>query len=179
MSDNLRKKMQNINLGINDEPVSLPPEVCVQAAATNQFSVVVVLLNPKKQNLRVMVTQLPRLWGFKNSIFGRIIGPNKLQFRFQSEQTLNLVLRRSPWSFAEWMITVHRWSLNLPIEAQKVIPFWIQIKGIPIQYLTRPMIGFIGNTLAPVVEIDYDNNSTRVDFVRGKALWNTDEPLRF
>lgn len=89
-----------------------------------------------------MINQMPRLWDLDSSTTGRIIG----QFLFQSEESLNLVLRRSPWSFAEWMVTVHRWSPNLPEEAQKVIPFWIQIRGIPLQFLTRGMIEYIGET---------------------------------
>ncbi|CAN6860207.1 unnamed protein product [Brassica oleracea] len=87
MGDNLRLKMQNINLGAEDEPVALPPE---------------------KQNLRAMISQLPRLWGVDHAV-GRIIAVNCIQFVFQSEESTMMVLRRAPWSFAEWMLTVNRW----------------------------------------------------------------------
>lgn len=108
MGDNLRLKMQNINLGAEDEPVALPPELCVQAAAVNRFSLVVVPLNPRKQNLRAMISQLPRLSGVDHAV-GRIIAVNCIQFVFQSEESTMMVLRRAPWSFAEWMLTVNRW----------------------------------------------------------------------
>ncbi|XP_024013046.1 uncharacterized protein LOC112087247 [Eutrema salsugineum] len=179
MSDNLRQRMQNINLGISDEPVVLPPVIQNHAVASNQFSLVVVPLNPKKQNLRAMISQMPRLWGMETATTGRIIGHNKLQFLFHSEESMNMVLRRSPWSFADWMVTVHRWSPNIPEDASKVIPFWMQIRGIPLQFLSNPTITFIGGLYGEVVSVDFDENSTRVDFVRVKFLWHIDNPLRF
>lgn len=96
MGDNLRQKMQKITLGVDDEPVALPPSMCIQAAESNRFSLVVVPLNPRKQNLRAMIGQLPRVWGVDNSVVGRIIAPNKVQFIFQSEEALLMVTRRAP-----------------------------------------------------------------------------------
>ncbi|XP_024009725.1 uncharacterized protein LOC112084667 [Eutrema salsugineum] len=178
MCDNLRRQMQNISLGIADEPISLPPEICNHATAVNQFFLVVVPLNPAKQNLRAMISQLPRLWGMESAATGRIIGQNRLQFLFQSEETMNLVLRRSPWSFAEWMITITRWAPNLPDGDCKIILFRIQIWGIPLQFLSRPTITFIGDIYGPVISVDFDETSTRVDFVL-RVLWDTDNPLHF
>ncbi|XP_024006491.1 uncharacterized protein LOC112083001 [Eutrema salsugineum] len=179
MSESLRQRMQNINLGITDEPVALPSEIINHAVANNQFSLVVVPLNRRKQNLRAMISQMARVWGLDSATTGRMIGQNQIQFMFQSEETMNLVLCRTPWSFADWMVTVHRWSPNLPDDASKVIPFWIQIRGIPLQFLSRPTIAFIGDLFGQVVAVDFDESSTRVDFVRVRVLWNVDNPLRF
>ncbi|RID79870.1 hypothetical protein BRARA_A02574 [Brassica rapa] len=178
MGDNLRLKMQNINLGAEDEPVAMPPAMCVQAAAVNRFSLVVVPLNLRKQNLRAMISQLPRLWGIENAV-GRIIAANRIQFVFPSEESMLMVTRRAPWSFAEWMVTVSRWYPNIADEDLKIIPFWVQIRGIPLEFLTREVVEFIGGILAPVFNVDFDENSTRVDFVHVQVLWNADHPLRF
>lgn len=51
--------------------------------------------------------------------------------------------------------------------------------SIPLQYLTRPTIEWIGGRLAPVFDVDFDENSTKVGFVRVELLWNVDNPLRF
>ncbi|XP_024013305.1 uncharacterized protein LOC112087593 [Eutrema salsugineum] len=179
MGDNLRQRMQNINLGIDDEPVLFPTTLLNQASTTNQFSLVVVPLNPKKQNLRAMISALPRVWGLEDATSGRIIGHNQLQFLFRSEDMMNLVLQRTPWSFADWMVTVHRWMPNLTETSRKMLPFWMQIRGIPIQFLSRQTITFIGDLYGQVIGVDFDENSTRVDFVRVRVLWNSDIPLRF
>lgn len=153
--------------------------VCNQAASANRFCIIGVPVNPTKQHLRALIGQMPKLWGLAGSVSGRVVENNKFQFIFTSEEAMNLTLRRGPWSFNEWMIVLQQWSPNFPVESLKIIPFWIQIRGIPLQFLTRSMIGFIGGKLGPVVEIDFDENSTRVDFVRVKVNWNVDNPLRF
>jgi len=77
MSDRLRKSVQDLNLGIDDEPVALTPEFCSQAAYVNRFSVVVTTVNPRKQNLRALIGQMPRVWGFPDSCVGRILERGK------------------------------------------------------------------------------------------------------
>jgi len=62
MSDKLRKSVQDLTLGIDDEPVALTPEFCSQAAHVNRFSLVVTTVNPRKQNLRALIGQMPRVW---------------------------------------------------------------------------------------------------------------------
>ncbi|CAE6009591.1 unnamed protein product [Arabidopsis arenosa] len=90
MSDYLRKSIQDLDLGIDETPVSLPPEFCARAAIANRFSLVVTTVNPRKQNLRALIGQMPRVWGFADSCVGRILGQGRVQFVFQSEEALNL-----------------------------------------------------------------------------------------
>ncbi|XP_024009608.1 uncharacterized protein LOC112084606 [Eutrema salsugineum] len=179
MGDNVHRRLQDLSLGVEDEPIALPASVCNQAASANRYAIISATVNARKQHLRTLIGHMPRLWGFGNNVIGRIVGQNQFQFVFQSEEAMNLTLRRGPWSFNEWMIVLQRWSPNIEDEAMKIIPFWIQIRGIPLQYLTRPMIRFIGDKLGPVVEVDFDEASTRVDFVRVKVNWNLENPLRF
>ncbi|KFK33125.1 hypothetical protein AALP_AA6G334000 [Arabis alpina] len=122
---------------------------------------------------------MPRLWGFGNSVIGRIIGPSKFQFVFQSEEALTSTLQRGPWSFNEWMLVLQRSIPNLPEENLKFIPFWIRIRGIPPLFLSHETIDFIGRLLGPVLHIDFDESSSRVDFVRVQVNWNIEKPLRF
>ncbi|XP_020889278.1 uncharacterized protein At4g02000-like [Arabidopsis lyrata subsp. lyrata] len=179
MSDFIRKSIQDLDLGIDDYPVTLPPEFTARAAAVNQFSLVVTPVNPRKQNLRAMINQLPKVWGFANSCVGWILGNGRVQFVFRDEDSMNLVLRRGPWSFNEWMVTVHRWYPNITEEDMKIIPFWVQIKGIPLLYLTSAMAAYVGNRLGHVTEVDFNDNANRVEFVRVQIDWNVDMPLRF
>lgn len=57
--------------------------------------------------------------------------------------------------------------------------FWIQIRGIPLQYLTQRMVIHIGHILGQYIETDFPSEGTHnVDFVRIYLLWNV-IPLRF
>jgi len=166
-------------LGIDDEPVALTPKFCSQAAYVNRFSVVVTTVNPRKQNLRALIGQMSRVWGFPDSCVGRILERGRVQFKFQTEEAMNLVLRRGPWSFNDWMLSIHRWYPNISETELKIIPFWVQITGIPLLFLTNAMARCVGNRLGIVSTVDFDENSNHVGFVRVKIDWNLDDPLRF
>lgn len=73
MADNLRRAMQEIYLGADDEPIQLPVDVVNQAAAENRFIIMGRPTIPRRQNLRSIVAALPRAWGQAGIIHGRII----------------------------------------------------------------------------------------------------------
>lgn len=60
MADNLRRALQDINFGANDDLVSLPIEVCDGAVRVNKFSLMGMPLIPRKQNLKRIAAPLPR-----------------------------------------------------------------------------------------------------------------------
>lgn len=179
MSDNLRKSIQDLDLGIDDSPVPISKDFCSRAASINRYSLIVSTVNPKKQNLRAMISQMPRVWGFPKSCYGRILGNGKAQFLFQSETAMNLVLSRGPWSFNDWMVTVHRWYPNITEAEMKILPFWVQIRGIPLLYVSNDMARAVGNHLGEVAEVDFDEKASMVEFLRVQMKWNIDAPLRF
>lgn len=127
MSDYLRKSVQDLDLGIDDEPITLSLEIVSQAASVNRFSLIVTTVNPRKQNLRALIGQMPRVWGLTDSCVGRIMGQGKVQFKFKTKEAMNLVLSRGPWSFNDWMLSIHHWYPNITEEEMKIIPFWVQI----------------------------------------------------
>lgn len=98
---------------------------------------------------------------------------------FQSEEALNLVLRRGSWAFNDWMLSVHRWYPNITDEEMKIINFWVQTKGIPLLYLSNDMAKYVGNQIGVVKEVDFDENANMVEFVRVQMAWNFDNRLRF
>ncbi|EOA32199.1 hypothetical protein CARUB_v10015455mg [Capsella rubella] len=175
----LRKSLQELDLGINDEPVSLPLDLCGRAASQNRFSLIVTVVNPAKQNLRAIVGQMPRIWGVADACTGRVLGNGQALFIFKSEETLTMILNRGPWAFNDWMLSVHRWYPNISEDDMKIIPFWMQIKGIPLLYLSSDTAKYVGSKLAHVSTVDFDENAHRVEFVRVCVDWNMDIPLRF
>ncbi|XP_010446292.1 PREDICTED: uncharacterized protein At4g02000-like [Camelina sativa] len=92
---------------------------------------------------------------------------------------MDLVLRRGPWSFNDWMITTHRWYPNIGENDMKIIPFWVQIQGIPTLYLTNVTTRWVGNRIGYVTDVDYDENVNQVRAVRVRIARNIDDPLRF
>ncbi|XP_023638967.1 uncharacterized protein LOC17886101 [Capsella rubella] len=155
MADKIRRQMQEIALGIEDEKINLPIDLCEEAIQATRFSLIVKPVNPRKQNLRAMLGTLPRLWGVNDEVSGRILENKRVQFLFPSEESMAAIVRRGPWSFNDWMCVTERWTPNQTNEDLKTIPFWIQIRGIPVNYLTLRLITFIGDSLGHFLETDF------------------------
>lgn len=179
MADNIRRALQNIDLGIDDAPVSLPLAVVQQAVNENRFCLMGRPLMPRKQNLRQVLASLPRTWGMVGFVRGRMVGNWRFQFVFPSEESLETVLRRGLWSYAERMLVLQRWSPEMDPSALNFIPFWIQIKGIPLQFMNFGVIDSIARSLGEVLGTDFDEANSRVQFVRVRVNWNVNNPLRF
>ncbi|KFK43820.1 hypothetical protein AALP_AA1G178100 [Arabis alpina] len=90
------------------------------------------------------------------------------------------VLRRGPWAFAERMLVFQQWS---PLENPPLInfiPIWIQIRGIPPQFLDLELIARIGRQLGQLMDVDYNVEAAfQVEYVRVRLNWDVTRPLRF
>lgn len=160
--------------------IQLPIDVVNQAAAENMFIIIEKPLIPRCQNLRSIVVALPRLWGQAGLVHGRIIEGRRFQFVFPSEEAMETVLHRGPWDFAERMLVLQRWSplMNPPLLI--FIPFWIQIRGIPLQFLNQDVAAHIGRAMGQLMDVDYNAEAAaRVEYVRVRLNWDVEHPLRF
>lgn len=91
---------------------------------------------------------------------------------------METVLRRGPWAFNDRMLVIQRWEPQLPLI--NFIPFWTQIRGIPVQFLNRGVVEHIGCALGQVLEVDFDADAiARVDFARVLLHWDITQPLHF
>lgn len=156
MADGIRRAMQDIDLGFNDPPFVLPPEVVRQAEEENRFLLIGRPVMPRRQNLRAIVASMPRNWGFEGIVRGRIIEGRRFQFVFPSEEAMETVLRRGPWAFVERMLVLQRWSPLMDIDLLNFIPFWIQVRGIPFQYMNREVIVNIARVIGQYIQMDYN-----------------------
>ncbi|XP_023637455.1 uncharacterized protein LOC111830187 [Capsella rubella] len=179
MAENLRRAVQDINLGFDDAPMTIPPNIVANAMAENRFILMGRPVMPRRQNLRSIIASMPRVWGQSGLVHGRIIGGNQFQFIFPSEESLSTVLRRGPWAFNDRMLVLQRWFPdNAPLI--NFIPFWVQVRGIPFHFLNRDVISHIGRSLGPLLDVDYDGEAAaRVEFVRVQISWDIQLPLRF
>ncbi|RID79473.1 hypothetical protein BRARA_A02209, partial [Brassica rapa] len=180
MADNIRRAMQDITLGSEDPPFVLPAEVVRQAEEENRFILVDRPVMPRRQNLRALLATMPRNWGFEGLVRGRLIEGRRFQFVFPSEKSMDMVIRRGPWAFADRMIVLQRWTPLMDMEMLNYIPFWIQIREIPLQYMNRQVIVNIARLLGEYIQMDYSEEiGSRLEFVRVRLNWNVNHPLRF
>lgn len=179
MADNLRRGIQNLVLGADDPPVQLPEYVINEAVAENRFILIGRPVMPRRQNIRAIIANLPRSWGHEG-VQGRLVEGRRFQFVFPTEEALEMVMRRGPWAFADRMLVMERWTPLFNPLMLNFIPFWVQIRGIPFQYMSQDVVIHIGRALGMYMEVDYNSEVTaRREFARVRINWNVDEPLRF
>lgn len=143
MANNLRRGMQDINLGADEPPIPLPENVVNEAVAGNRYILIGRPVMPRRQNIRSIIATLPRNWG-NVGVYGRIIEGRQFQFVFPSEESMEMVLRRGPWAFADRMLIIERWTPLFNPLMLNFIPFWIQIRGIPVQFMSQDIVMHIG-----------------------------------
>lgn len=180
MADNLRRAIQDLNFGIDDAPVVLSAAVCTEARRVNQFSLMGRPSMQTKQNIRALLSSLPKMWDVPGLITGRIVERRKFQFIFPSEEMLSSVLERGPWAVNERMLIMSRWNAGMDDRDLNHIPFWVQIKGIPLEYLSEPVVHNIGDKMGEVIKVDFNPEvNAAVEFVRVRLNWDVANPLKF
>lgn len=55
MTDSIRKQLQEIELGIHDDVINLPIDLCEEELQQTRFSLIAKPVNPRRQNLRAML----------------------------------------------------------------------------------------------------------------------------
>lgn len=135
---------------------------------------------PRNQILRAILATMPRNWGFEGLVRGRVIEGRRFQFVFPSEEAMDTVLRRGPWAYADRMLVLQKWAPLMDMAMLNFILFWVQIRGIPLQYMNREVIVHIARVLGDYIQMDYnDESGRRMDFVRVRLNWNVNNRLQF
>ncbi|KAJ4880441.1 hypothetical protein Rs2_37496 [Raphanus sativus] len=77
-------------------------------------------MNPEKQEMKALLTKLPKIWNLEDKVVGTDLGLGKFQFEFEKEEDIEGVLKHQPYHFDYWMIALGKWqpkkSLHYPSE---------------------------------------------------------------
>ncbi|KAG7599957.1 hypothetical protein ISN44_As06g041190 [Arabidopsis suecica] len=182
MADEIWQDLQYMVLGRDDPELFVPQTVYASVVASNRLSLIGRPLNLQAQNLRRVLSALPRTWGrgMAARVHGRILDDQCVQFRFRSEADLVSVLRRAPWLHNNWFVALQRWADFPGPDFLTFIDLWVQVRGIPPPYVSELSVSFIAHTLGPVLEVDFNEiTSTQIAFIRVKVRINITDRLRF
>ncbi|XP_018480034.2 uncharacterized protein LOC108851113 [Raphanus sativus] len=67
-------------------------------------------MNPQKQDMKVLLFMLPRIWQVEERVVGTDLGLGRFQFVFQEEEDIAEVLKMEPFHFDYWMVSLVRWK---------------------------------------------------------------------
>ena len=86
---------------------SLDTSELIQA---NSLTLIGRLTNPQEQNVRDIISFLPKKWNLEGPVTGSDLGQSRFQFRLSSERDLKTVLNNRPYHCDNWMVILERWE---------------------------------------------------------------------
>ncbi|RID49632.1 hypothetical protein BRARA_H00420 [Brassica rapa] len=113
-------------------------------------------MNPPAQDMKALITNLPKIWGLENRVTGTDLGLGKFQFAFETEEELEGVLRLQPYHFDFWMLSLARWQPKKTPQFPSEITFWVRVLGVPAEFRTAPTYESVGDAIGRTVMVDVD-----------------------
>jgi hypothetical protein len=162
-----------------DEPAKL---VALDTATTPpQGFVFIGKLFGKPQNFNQVRATLFTSWNFAVPLSIEVLDQNKYLFIVSHENHYKNIVNQGPWNIRNSLLLLQSWSSALSIDEVKLnlCAFWIQVHGLPLQYMTTLNAIRIGKKLRKILELDNDNSEGLIcrQFIQFKIEIDTSLPL--
>ncbi|RIA05809.1 hypothetical protein BRARA_K00011 [Brassica rapa] len=154
----------------DDAPIKLMDQDDTLIASEFSLSLIGKVLNPKKQNVEKLLRKMPSQSGMEDRITANDLGNGKFLLNFTSEEDLNSVLRQGPFHFNFCMFVLVRWEPIVHDDYPWIVPFMVQVIGIPLHLWTDINLKNIGHVHVDTLEV-----------AEGRMLVDVDsrKPLKF
>ncbi|KAF8090543.1 hypothetical protein N665_0474s0022 [Sinapis alba] len=119
-------------------------------------------MNPSKQDVKLLITMLPKIWKVEDRVVGADLGLGRFQFDFGKEEDIEEVMKMQPFHFDYWMISLVRWQPRVERNYPFEITFWVRVLGVPLQLWAIPTFESIGGAIGSVLEVDIDYGRVKV-----------------
>lgn len=111
---------------------------------------------------------------------GRVLDGTFVQFLFQSEVDLLSVQRREPWVFNNWFVAFQQWEDFTDLDFLTTIDLWVQIRGIPLPYVSDETVRLIAERLGQIIQVDFhEATSTQIAYIKVRIRFGITDSLRF
>ncbi|CAA7045271.1 unnamed protein product [Microthlaspi erraticum] len=118
----------------------------------NSLTLIGRLTNPQEQRMWTMIPYISSWWELRGRAVGSDLGNHCFQFRFDYDEDLQKVLDNRPYQYARWMLILQKWEPIISSTFPSQIPFWIQLKGLPLHYWKKELLCNIGRELGDYKE---------------------------
>ncbi|CAD5314641.1 unnamed protein product [Arabidopsis thaliana] len=141
---------------------SPPPKRRIRAPSLDTCTLIVEnsltlmgrLTNSAIQRLWALFPFLSNRWNLRGKAVGSYLGKGCFQFKFDYEEDMQKVLDNRPYHFDQWMVILQKWEPIISETFPSLIPFWIDIQGLPKHYWQTEMLRSIGDDLGEVLDIE-------------------------
>ncbi|KAL0721599.1 hypothetical protein Bca4012_036198 [Brassica carinata] len=128
-------------------------------------------MNPPKQDMKILLFMLPRIWQVEGRVTGSDLGLGRFQFDFETEEDIVEVLKMEPFHFDYWMVSIVRWKPVLDANYPSKITFWVRVLDVPLQFWAASTFQGVGDAIGKVQgEVDLLEGRVRVELDGFKPL---------
>lgn len=107
-------------------------------------------------NPRTIEKAMKGAWTPRKEFGMTVIDDNLFLFRFTYRLDINRVLREGPWRFQEYVLALKEVPRGfvVPKESLVMVPFWVQLWGVPAMWQRVEVARFIGALVGEVQDVD-------------------------
>lgn len=89
--------------------------------------------------------------------------------KFNNAVDIKVVKDNSPWAVKNKLLFVDSWSPNLDLENHQVLsfPIWVQIWGLPLEYLSEDAAITLGTLMVPCMQLIFKIKVFRISVICG------------
>ncbi|CAF2073526.1 BnaC01g23110D [Brassica napus] len=153
-----------------DEPIRLVDDEDPHTIREYRMSLIGKVLNPKKQNVEKLISHMPTQWGVQDRVTADDLGNGKFLFNFSSEEDIISVLQQGPFHYNLCMFVLVHWEPIVHDEYPWIIPFWVEINGIPLHLWTVKNLRSIGGKRGYIDTMELSAGRLLVDVDTRKPL---------
>ncbi|KAK1397877.1 hypothetical protein POM88_007740 [Heracleum sosnowskyi] len=140
------------------------------------------MLSGRSVNKKGLKNLFESLWQSKASVKIEDYTEGIVTLTFESEVVKNRILRGQPWHFAGSYLILMEANAMVQItttELLQQIPFWVQVHGLPLGFLVKPLGERLGKKIANSMGqfMEFDPNYQR-NLMRFRVLLDTSKPLQ-
>lgn len=157
MGEEIVERLRSFSLTPEEEDdIVIDAAVRERAIVDCSTSLVGKLLTKRAFSRAALKDTMRKVWGSPEGLRMVDVGDNLFHFRFSNEMDLQRVFNGGPWCFDNMVLLLKRWEAGLTADSVefKEIDFWIQLWGLPFEYITQEIGGEIGRRIGTVLEVN-------------------------
>lgn len=109
-------------------------------------------------------------WKMEDRLTANDLGNGKFLLSFTNEEDLQAVLRQGPFHYNFCMFVLVRWEHVVHDDYPWIIPFWVEITGIPLHLWTIENLENIGGRLGHIDTVELSAGRMLIDIDSRKPL---------
>lgn len=127
-----------------------------------------------------MQDTIQKAWKLQGNVTVRGKSKSNYVFEFENVEDMQCLIDEGPWAVQNKLLVLDYWTPNLILDEHKVVecPLWLQIWGLPLEYLTTANAVAIGSLVGHVIHVDFSDQGIRIlRYLRAQVTINPHKPL--